>query len=154
MFDSSVYFNGYTFVHDVDSFPCRWFQILHRLLIHWILKWVVLMFWQYSPVPNNRGGGFNKMGGGGGGGLTDTLNINKQGSPNERGVWKLFWARNGKPLPLITGIAVAKSLSWATAWLLVTCVCPVTCLPLLHFWCLVSLLFMKNESLYSRLKED
>ena len=62
----------------------------------------------------------------------------------------IFSVKSGNALSLIMGIASAKSRN--AAWLLVTRVCPLTYLPLLHFWCLVTFLFKKNESLHSRLR--
>ena len=64
----------------------------------------------------------------GGGGLTESLNINKREVQIKGGVWKLFSVKSGNALSLIMVIAFHGQLpAW---WLLVTSVCPLTCLPL------------------------
>ena len=47
----------------------------------------------------------------GGGGPTDNLNINKRERTKKKEGLKLFPVRSGNPLPLIMGIALAKSRS-------------------------------------------
>ena len=111
----------------------------------------------YSPVPRR------------GGGPTDNLNINKRGGPNKKGggggVWKLLSVKSGNPLPLIMGIALAKSRSAKRA----SHQPPFTgeCLTISHM-CLPSHVFAsfaflmfsvftfqeKWESLHSRLRQD
>ena len=72
-----------------------------------------------------------------------------------RGVKNLLSVKSGKPLSLIMGIASAKSRSkkevshQSKSAFKGSCLAiSHTCLPLVHFWCLVSFLFEKSERAY------
>ena len=94
------------------------------------------------------------------------LNINKRKGPNKRGgVWNLFSVRSGNPLPIIMGIALAKSrsargASQQTAFMVDYLTISHTCLPSHVFPSFAFLMFSvftfkeKWESLHSMLRQD
>ena len=82
--------------------------------------------------------------------IKETLDINKRGFQIKEEVLTLHHELWGL-LQLNPGAQekyLISELSWVDAWLLVMPVFPLMCLPLLHFWCLVSSIFKQNERAY------
>ena len=120
---------------------------------------ILLFVDSYSPV-SNKMGGLNKRRS-----PTDNLNINKRGVQIKRVGWKLFSIRSGSQLPLIMGIALAKSQSARGVFhqpaFIGDCLnISHTCLPSHVFVSFAFLMFSvftfqeKWESLHSRLRQD